>query len=441
MKKKRLPKSLKKMNLNAAGIDIGSTEHYVAVPEDRAVKNIRVFQTFTSDLYELGNWLKECKISTVAMESTGVYWIPLFQILEEMGFEVYLVNAHHVKNVPGRKTDVKDCQWLQELHTYGLLRASFQPESVVRQLRVFMRQRDMLIRYSSSHIQHIQKTLTLMNIKLSNVISDITGETGMGIIRDIVKGEHNPEELIKNCRRGLKNPMDVIKKSLEGNYTEEHVFLLSQNLELYDFYKKKIEACEKEINKLLNTISLNNGSNKVSQDGNTHKLEDLTTNDYLKKITGVDLLAVKGFNTNSLLAIISEVGLDMSKWQTVKHFTSWLGLSPNNKISGGKILHSGTKKTKSYASKAFRLCAQSLSKSHSYLGGFYRRLKSRLGAPKANVATARKLSIIFYTMLKNGIEYNDLGCDYFDERHKERSIKNLKKRAELLGYSIIECST
>lgn len=438
MKKTKKNKSLEKINFNAAGIDIGSNEHYVAVPEDRAEKNVRVFQTFTSDLYALASWLKECKITTVAMESTGVYWIPLFQILEEKGFEVFLVNAHHVKNVPGRKTDIKDCQWLQELHTFGLLRASFQPEPVVRQLRAYMRQRDMLIRYSSSHIQHIQKTLTLMNIRLSNVISDISGEIGMGIIRDIVKGERDPDELIKNCRRGLKNSNEVIKKSLEGNYSDEHIFILGQNLELYDFYQKQIKGCEDGINKLLHIFSANS-SNQLPQDERDNKVQ-LKTNDYLKEITGVDLLAVKGFNTNSILAIISEVGIDMNRWKTVKHFTSWLGLSPNNKISGGKVLHSGTKKTISYAIKAFRLSAQSLSNSKSYLGGFYRRLKSRLGAPKANVATARKLACIFYLMLKNGVEYKDLGCDYFEERHLERSFKNLKLKAEKLGFRLVQSS-
>jgi transposase len=238
----------------------------------------------------------------------------------------------------------------------------------------------------------------------------------------------------------LKNSPDVIKKSLEGNYTEEHIFILKQNLELYDFYQKQIEACENGVNNLLHSFPTSD-STQSSKDEDTDIPIHFQTKDLLKKITEVDLLAVKGFNTNSLLAIISEVGIDMSKWKTVKHFTSWLGLSPNNKISGGKILHSGTKKTKSYASKILRLCAQSLSQSHSYLGGFYRRLKSRLGAPKANVATARKLATIFYMMLKNRVEYTDLGCDYFDEKHRERSIRNLKKRADALGFSIMECQT
>lgn len=444
MKRKNLPKNLRKINLNAAGIDIGSDEHYVAVPEGRDEVNVKSFKTFTSDLHELAAWLSKCGVKTVAMESTGVYWLPLFQILEAKGFEVFLVNAHHVKNVPGRKTDVKDCQWLQELHTYGLLSASFQPDSLVRQLRAYMRQRDMLVRYSASHIQHMQKALIQMNIRLSNVISDIAGETGMGIIRDILRGERNPDELVKNCRRGLKNSSDVIKKSLEGNYTEEYVFILSQNLELYESYQSKIKNCDNAIESLLKSFP--GGGSQDSPDvpkanpdaeKSSRKAASSEMNSLLTRAAGVDLLAVKGFNTVSLLTIISETGIDMTKWKTVKHFTSWLGLSPNNKISGGKVLSSRTKKIKSYAGKTFRLCAQSLSKSQSSLGAFYRRLKSRLGAPKANTATARKLASIFFIMLRNGVEYKESGSETYDQKFKDISIRKLKKNAKALGFQLL----
>jgi len=281
-----------------------------------------------------------------------------------------------------------------------------------------------------------------MNLKLSNVISDITGETGMGIIKAIAKGERNPDELIKHCRRGLKNTKETIKKSLEGNYSEEHIFILQQDLELYEFYQKKIVSCESEMEKLLNSFPSNDSSKPIESNSNGKEISQkeihFQIREHLERITGVDLLAVKGFNTGSVLTILSEVGNDMSKWKTEKHFTNWLGLSPNNKITGGKVLSSKTKKTKSYASKTFRLCAQSLANSHSYLGGFYRRLKARLGAPKANVATARKLAVIFYSMLKKGMEYKELGCNHYDEKYREKTIRNLKKKAELFGLTIVD---
>jgi hypothetical protein len=253
-KQAKLSKLMPILNLDAAGIDIGSKEHYVAVPEGRSEHTVRSFKTFTADLYELSNWLKECCIKTVAMESTGVYWLPLFNILEERGFEVLLVNAFHVKNVPGRKSDVSDCQWLQQLHTYGLLRSSFQPDAKIRELRTYQRQREMLVRYCSSHIQHIQKVLTLMNIQLHNVISDITGQSGMRILRAIIQGEKDPDILVLKCDKRLKNPLTVIKKSLEGNYTPENLFVLGQAVKLYDYYQEQITECDNCIQELLKSF-------------------------------------------------------------------------------------------------------------------------------------------------------------------------------------------
>jgi len=430
------------VNKNAAGIDIGSREHYVAVPSDRSEKPVRSFQTFTSDLHSLANWLKECKIDTVAMESTGVYWIPVFQILEEKGFKVYLVNARHVKNVPGRKSDVSDCQWIQRLHSFGLLSASFQPDAMTRELRAYLRQRDGLVRYATAHIQHMQKSLTQMNILLHNVISDITGESGMAIIRAIINGERDPDELVKLCRKGLKNPPDVIKKSLEGNYLNEHIFTLTQAVAQYDFYQKQILECENKINELLAKFPDREIKDKkddaLRKKKNKKNMINPEIKEHLKRATGIDLTQIDGFNTLTAITIISEVGLDMSKWKTEKHFTSWLGLAPENKISGGKILKSGTKKIKSRASRALRQAAQTLVRSQSYLGAYYRKMRYRLGAGKANVATARKLAVLFYNLMKHGIEFKDFGIDYFENKFKERNIANLKKRALDLGFTLIQ---
>lgn len=440
--KRKFSKILPKLNLDAAGIDIGSEEHYVAVPEGRDEHSVRSFGAFTSDLYDLANWLKECEIDTVVMESTGVYWVPIFQILESKGFEVLLVNAHHVKNVPGRKSDVSDCQWLQQLHTYGLLRGSFQPESNIRELRTYLRQRDTLVKCTSSHIQRIQKSLTLMNVKLHNVISDITGKSGMNIIRAIVRGEREPDKLIQYCDKRLKNSKEVIKKSLVGNYTEDNIFTLKQSLELYDFYQRKIEECETQIHELLKSFEgkevKDTLDNKQEQ---KRKKKQLTMNpdinNQLVRVAGVDLMQIDGLNSVSVLTLISETGLDTSKWKSEKNFTSWLGLSPNNKITGGKIISSKTKKVKSRANNVFRLAAQSLLRNKSYLGGFYRKQRYRLGTEKAIVATARKIAVIYYNMLKYGQSYYDYGCEYYEQKYRERNIKYLRRKAKELGLELV----
>ncbi len=440
--KRHFPKKLPVLNLNAAGIDIGSEEHYVAVPEGRDINTVRSFGAFTSDLYALSKWLNECEIDTVVMESTGVYWVPLFEILESEGFEVLLVNAQHAKNVPGRKSDVKDSQWLQQLHTYGLLRGSFQPDNKIRELRTYIRQKDNLIKYASSHILHIQKSLTLMNLKLHNVISDITGKSGMNIIRAIVEGERNPAELVKHCDKRLKSPVEIIKKSLVGNYTEDNIFTLKQAIELYDYYQEKIEECDTHIYKRIKDFE---SQGDVSQ--NTIKQQQVKkkqikinkmTQHEITRLTGVDLARIHGLSTSSILTLISETGLDMSKWKSEKHFTNWLGLSSNNKITGGKVISSSSKKVKNRANDVLRLSAQSLSNSQCYLGGFYRKLRYRKGPKIATMATARKIAVIYYNMLKNGTEYYDYGCEYFEKKSRENNIRYLKSKARELGFDIIE---
>lgn len=313
---------------NAAGIDIGSEEHWVAVPEDRDEKPVRSFGCFTADLHAMARWLKECGITTVAMEPTGVYWIPCYQILEEHGFEVKLVNARHVKNVPGRKSDVSDCQWLQRLHTYGLLSASFRPENEICVLRSYWRHRDNLVRYASSHILHMQKALTEMNVQLHKVIADITGVTGMRIIRAILEGERDREKLALMRTPGVKSTPEDIAKALEGDYREEHLFVLKQAVELYDFYQDQIEACDREIEACLSRfdtkVDLESHPLPPVKKGKKKPkggpLVDLRA--HLYRMTGVDFTQVDGLDVLTVQTIVSETGLSPEAFPTMKHFTS-----------------------------------------------------------------------------------------------------------------------
>jgi len=441
IKKRNMHNSeFKQINFNAAGIDIGAETHYVAVPEGRDPEgqDVRHFGTFTSDLYALADWLKQCQIDTIAMESTGVYWIPLFEILESKGFDVKLVNPRFIKNVPGRKTDVVDCQWIQQLHSYGLLTGSFRPEEQMSILRSYLRQRTLLVSYASHHIQHIQKALEQMNVKLKQVIRDITGTTGMRIIRAILAGERKPEKLAQLRDPRCKNDIKTIAKSLHGNWRPEHLFLLQQSIELFDFYQKQIADCDLKIEQHLanfedrsNGQSLDKtrkltGRNKLTFDARTH----------LFQMTGVDLTKVPGLDSLTALKIISEIGLDMNRWPTEKHFASWMGISPGSKISGGKILSSKTKKCANRAAHYLRLAAYSLHSSKTAIGAFFRRKKAHLGPAKAITATAHKLARIIYNMLKTGTEYKDMGQEYYEQRYKKRVITNLKRRAKQFGYEL-----
>jgi transposase len=441
-KKKSKVKKTEKLhhiNINAAGIDIGSKSHFVAIPEGRDDQTVREFSTFTNSLIELVNWLKTIGITTVAMES-GVYWIPVYDMLEEHGFEVLLVNARHIKNVPGRKTDVIDCQWIQQLHSYGLLRGSFRPKDKILQMRTFMRQRSTLIQYQSSHILHIQKTLSLMNIQLNNVIRDITGTTGMAIVRAIVAGERNPAILAQYRDPRCKNSEEVIRESLIGNYQDDHVFCLTQALELYDFYAKKIIECDQKIEKIMSEMELlsdkapkNSGKLKVHTKKHAYSFN---MHQQLIKITGVDLTAIPGLSVQTVAKIISEIGVDMSKWETSKQFTAWLGVCPGNKVSGGKRLSGKTAPSANKAAAALRLAANSLRFTDTSLGAFFRRLNGRLGAAKAITAGAHKIAIILYNMLKNGQEYMESGARYYEESYQKRCLKNLERRAREFGLTL-----
>ena len=439
--RKRLQEHLEQVNLYAAGIDIGSTSHYVAVPPSLDDQPVREFSCFTGDLEHMADWLKHVGITTVAMESTGVYWIPAYEILEERGFEVYLVNPRYLKNVPGRKTDVLDCQWLQQLHSFGLLRAAFRPSEEICALRTYMRQRSMLIENAATHIQHMQKALRQMNLLLDNVVADITGKTGMQIIRSILKGQRDPESLAKYRDHRCKNNEEVIAKSLKGHYKEEHLFSLRQAVELYDFYQRQIAICDQAIGTALSKIDGPDDLDELPPEKRKTRRKKIDlpfdARENLYDITGVDITKVDGIKKTTALKIISEIGTDMSAWPTVKHFASWLGLSPGNKITGGKIISSKTKTCANRAAEAFRIAAYSLTKSKSALGAYYRRKRSQLGAPKAITATAHKIARLVYSLLKYGTDYIDQGQDYYEKKYRDRVIKNLTKKAKSLGYEMV----
>ncbi len=433
---------LEQINLNAAGIDIGASEHWVSVPANRDEEHVRCFSCFTSNLYELADWLKECGITTVAMESTGVYWIPVYQILETRGFEVKLVNAHSIKTVPGRKSDVLDCQWIQQLHTYGLLSGSFRPEDQICVLRSYIRQRDNLIRSSSIHIQRMQKALSEMNLHLHQVLSDITGVTGIKIIQAIVTGERDPKVLATYRDRRVKSTQEDIEAALTGDYRLEQVFILSQELSLYQTYQAQIEKCDLEIERYLGEfedksqekppLEITRKSKKKSRNAPAFDLRS-----HLYRMTGIDFTSIDGLDVLTVQTIISEVGLDPKGFKSAKHFASWLGLCPGNNISGGKILSSKTRKVENRAAAAFRVASLSLMRSQSAIGAFFRRKKAQLGTPKAITATAHKLARLFYHLWSTGEIYQDPGADYYEQKHKQRMINNLKKTAQKLGCEII----
>ena len=367
----RLPAELSRVSLNAAGIDVGAGSHFVAVPEDRWDQPVREFEAFTADLYRLADWLAECRVETVAMESTGVYWIPLFGVLEERGFEVMLVDPSRIKNVPGRKTDVLDCQGLQQLHTYGLLSGSFRPEGEIRCLRSYLRQRAMLVEYASHHIQHMQKALTQMNVKLQHVISNITGKTGMTIVEAIVGGERNPRKLAALRDPRTRADEETIARSLQGHWREEHIFELTQALELYRTYQDKIAQCDREIERQLGRFEdRSNGEPPVGDAGKRSQgnAPRFDLRNHLHRMTGVDLTRIDGVDAFTALKVVGEIGTDMTRWPSAKHFASWLGLSPNNRITGGKVISSRTKASANRAAKALRLAANALHRSDSAQG-------------------------------------------------------------------------
>lgn len=428
---------------SAAGIDIGATRHFVAVPEGSSPdgNDVQSFDAFTGDLLRLADWLHTCGIQTIAMESTGVYWIPLFELLEERGFDVQLVDARKLKSVPGRKTDMVDARWIQTLHSFGLLSAAFRPDQDICILRTYLRQRASLISDAARHIQHMQKALTQMNLKLQHVISDISGVTGMRIIHAILDGIHDPNALAKLRHPRCKNPEKTIAKALHGYYRKDHLFELRQAVELFEVYQGKIAACDAEIEAFIGTFDDRSDGNELPR---TKYKRRKTGNEFhfdarspLHRMTGVDLTRIEGIDSHTALRVVAEIGLDMTRWPTVKHFTSWLGLCPGSKISGGKQLSSRTRPSSNRAAYYLRLAASSLYNSQTAIGAFLRRMKARLGAPKAITATAHKLARLVYSMLRFGTEYVDRGVRYYEQMYRSRVIRNLTRRAADLGYQLV----
>jgi transposase len=427
---------------HAAGIDIGATFHVVAVSPESDATPVREFKSFTTDLHRLSRWLREAGVTTVAMESTGVYWIPLFEILESDGFEVLLVNARDVKQVPGRKTDYNDAQWLQKLHQFGLLRASFRPGEHIVSLRAYLRQRERLIEYGAAHIQHMQKALMQMNLQLHHVVTDITGATGMRIMRAIIGGERDAARLATYRDIRCKESEQTITAALTGNYRDEHVFGLKQAVELYDFYQGLVKECDKEIEKTIAALTCQREAPPDPLPKARHRTRQqheprFAVREALYTLTGVDLTQINGFGPYTALRMLGECGNDMSKWPTEKHFVSWLCLSPGNKISGGKILSHKTRPTKNRVSTLLRIAAVNVGKTDTSLGAFYRRLAARVGKAKAVTATARKLAILFYSLMKHGGTYIERGAAYYENQYRNRVIANLKKRAKGLGYELV----
>jgi transposase len=427
------------INANAAGIDIGSERHYVAIDPIKSDTPVRSFGCYTPDLEEMANWLVDCGVNTVAMESTGVYWIPVYQVLEQHGLDVKLVDARHVKNVPGRKTDVVDCQWIQQLMSYGLLRGCFIPESPIAVLREYWRHRAALIESVSREILHMQKSLEQMNVQLHKVLSDITGVTGMNIIRAIVAGERRPLVLAGMREHGVKKSESEIAKALSGNYREEHLFTLKQALELYDLLHEKIKECDKKIEECLSGFESKADPRQLTSKPRKTRRKNQPHFDLgkqLYRISGVDLTAIDGIDSLTSQTIISEVGFDLSMFPSEKHFSSWLALSPENIITGGKIKRRRTRKSGNRVAAALRLAAQSLHSSKTALGAFFRRVRAKKGAPKAITATARKLACLVYRMLRYGMEYADLGQQLYEQRYRETQHVLLQKRAAALGYQL-----
>ena len=438
----RQRRGLERINANAAGIDVGCNEHYVAVPPGRDAEgqDVRSFRGFTCDLEQLAEWLRLCRVTTVAMESTGVYWIPLYDLLESKGFEVLLVDPRGLKRAPGRKSDVLDCQWLQELHTFGLLAGAFRPKEQTAALRAYARQRAMLVAYASDHIQHMQKALTQMNVKLRSVITDITGVTGLAIIRAILDGERDPQALASLRHEGCHNDEATIAEALEGTWREEHLFSLRQAFELFEIYQEKIAACDAAIEAHMGGMDDRAGGAtlKPTKRGKRRKNQphfDLRGS--LHRITGVDLTRIEGLDALTVLKVISEVGADMTPWPTRKNFTSWLGVSPGTTITGGKKLSSRTKSSSNRAAEALRLAAQSLHQSRSWLGAFLRRKAAQKDMPTAITATARKLAELIYTLLKRGTEYVTRTQEQYELMHRQRMLAGMARSARRFGYVLV----
>lgn len=446
--KRRWSALLDRIQPDAAGIDCGAEYHYVAVPPDRDPQPVRRFRTFTADLQRLADWLAACGVKSVAMESTGVYWIPVYEILEERGFEVVLVNARHLRNVRGRKSDVSDCEWARDLHSVGLLSPSFRPAAQIVELRSYLRHRQTLVKEAATCVQRMQKALTQMNLQLHTVITDLTGVTGLKIVRSILAGVRDPQALAAHRDYRCRASKQELVASLTGNYRPEHVFALRQNFAAYEFRLQQVAECDAAIEALLNTLAdqqpppateLPPPRRTTTPKNHEPRFEIRAP---LHRLTaGADLSQVDSIGPHAALQLIGELGTDMSPWRTEKHFTSWLTLAPNNKVSGGRVLSSRTQPSANRAAAILRRCAMSLTRSSTALGAFYRRLAARVGKATAITATARKLAVLVYRVLRGDITYHDPGAAAYGKAHRSRMLKALRKRARQLGFALVDLNS
>ena len=435
---------ISRVNPNAAGMDIGSVEIVASVNGAENTQLVRAFGNYTADLENIGNWLAEHGVKTVAMESTGVYWIPIFETLENRGFECLLISSRSLRRVAGRKSDIEDAQWIQTLHSYGLLENSFRPQADLIALRTLLRHRGQLIEHRSPHIQHMQKALLQMNVQLSQAVSDITGVSGLRIITAILNGEREPAKLGALREPGCKKSAEEIGRALTGTWRAEHLFVLKQSFEMYVYYSEQIVGCDEEIERTYAGLRVDNDAGELptmsrrkrgSHSKNKPKqAEEIRA--HLKRISGVDLSLVDGFGVSLAQTVLSEVGTDMSKFPSEKHFCSWLGLAPKHEISGGKVLKNRTLKTKNRAGQAFRMAAQSVKRSETVFGVKYRRMRARLGPAQATVAVAHAIARVVYRMLKYKVEYETISVEEYEKQYKEQQLKYMKRKAAKLGFTL-----
>src|SRR5215469_3106903 len=436
---------------HAAGIDVGGASHFVSVPPNRDEMPVREFGSWTEDLRCMARWLKACGIETVALQSTGVYWIPVYDVLEGEGLEVYLVNARGTKNLPGRKSDVQECQWLRKLHTYGLLHKSFRPPEQIRMVRTLWRLRDRVVKDAGRAVQQIPKALTQMNVQLSNAISDVSGVTGMNIVRAILRGERNPYQLAKLRDPRIQASEEEIARCLEGNWQPDLLFELQQVMDAYDFYRRQLGIIDKQLEEYLATLPAREPVGKVEPAQLTAKQRkklkasrkskdnrpafDLGAE--LTRLMGVDLRIIDGIDLMTAQTIYSEVGADLSAWPTEAAWASWLELVPRNDITGGKVIKQKKRPSNNRVATALRNAAESLYRSDSYLGARYRHFTGRLEGLKGVKAMAHYLACLVYRLLTKGQAWVDRGAAYYENKRQQREMVHLQKRAAAAGMKLV----
>lgn len=431
-------RDLKVVNPNAAGIDLGAQTHYVAVPEGRGGRPVESFGCVTAELVRMSNWLKACGVDTVAMEATGVYWVPVCAVLEDQGLHVILVDPRQVKNAKGRKTDVQDSAWIQKLHSFGLLAAAFRPAVEIQEVRDYCRYRGDLVRSAATQIHLMQKSLEQMNVQLHKVLSDITGVSGLRILRAIVNGEREAEQLAALSTTGIQASRKEVAEALRGHYREQHVFTLSQALKTFDFIHERIRECDTAIEATLKRFKSKSETPPIVPPKKKGKNQPhFHLSQELARITGVDITQIPGISALTAQTVVAEVGIDMSAFPSEHHFASWLGLAPNNKKTGGRIFSSRTKSRPSPAAIALRMAALALQRSKSALGDRFRRLRARIGTPKAITALAHLLAKLCFRAFNRGVDFLQKGLDALDAQTNLHKIQALERRAAHLGYRVI----